>query len=867
LFGQGSFTLTIKATKDLYTESIIPITLIILTIPSEILIHYPSESSIDVSRGASIYIEVELWDNNYASTIGDTQVRNDTGPHQVYAMLNTSRFYMDYDAFSGRWNITIPGSATILEALLSYDIRIFANFYNYDPAANQFKIYIIQSETQLRVIDIPDPTKLEVYYLQEVTINLTFTSNDLPPYPWLIDDGEVSWIDGTRSIYLNFTSLGNGVWSLTFNTTILGFGTVGVTFYGYPTNTTLGDTITSMTLTIKKVPTSVVYPTEDIYFIWGWSGNLMLGFYDEYNDRFVPGATVTYNYGNQYYNATDLGNGTYSLFIDTTLLPSNARERISTSFFLANFEEWTIGFYIRVLERPTELTVTYPAQNNVSIQSGVIYLELPMGDSILISLFYNDTSLVGGLFGGIIDANFSEFTEMRAPGYIGPGNSMPIIFQEGFGYYNFTFDTNNPALSALNEDWPTIIQGEYFRFSIDIFDENRELQSVQIYISIITIPTTIVHNGQMVDPEDSIEYTLTNGDNMVFDFYINDTWHGWGMDGASFTILPGANAIISSNTSLGNGHYRLVILAVGYGGDSVIRITMSREFHDAVEMSFLIHTLPNDIDILFLNITRYGLPIAVTIIVLLGAYVKVWSVPKRIRQINGQLKQLRKGKIPKPIGDVKSRRQLSAELFNDTFEKLKITRAATQMPEDAVPIEVPEMGELLMQLSILTNLSPEELDEFQADINKMKMSEQAAFVKEVIMQEAIRAARREGRTVEETLAILEQEAHHRLGGEEEVEPSDVIEPEPVEKVFLEEEEEEVRVTPKEEVKRVEKAEFEEVTETISEKMSLFEIEELRKDLERRGIPPHEIETIIEQAKELPRELVDELVRSLEGKRD
>ena len=96
--------------------------------------------------------------------------------------------------------------------------------------------------------------------------------------------------------------------------------------------------------------------------------------------------------------------------------------------------------------------------------------------------------------------------------------------------------------------------------------------------------------------------------------------------------------------------------------------------------------------------------------------------------------------------------------------------------------------ELLTQLAILTNLSAEELDEFQADIAKMKMSEQAAFVKEVIMQEAIRAARRDGRTVEETIAAVEHEAMRRLGGEEEeVEPIDVVDTGPVETVFLEEE--------------------------------------------------------------------------------
>jgi hypothetical protein len=62
---------------------------------------------------------------------------------------------------------------------------------------------------------------------------------------------------------------------------------------------------------------------------------------------------------------------------------------------------------------------------------------------------------------------------------------------------------------------------------------------------------------------------------------------------------------------------------------------------------------------------------------------------------------------------------------------------------------------------------------------------------------------------------------------------------------------------------VKKVEPEEAPEPKSERMSTYEIEELRKDLERRGVPPYEIDTILEQARELPRELVEELVKSLE----
>jgi hypothetical protein len=219
--------------------------------------------------------------------------------------------------------------------------------------------------------------------------------------------------------------------------------------------------------------------------------------------------------------------------------------------------------------------------------------------------------------------------------------------------------------------------------------------------------------------------------------------------------------------------------------------------------------------------------------------------------------------MPKPITDVKGRSELIAELFNDTYAKMAITRTAAEMPEDSIPIDVPEMGELLVQLAILTNLDAGELEEFKSDIAKMKISEQAAFVKEVITQETIRAARRDEKTVEEVIEEVEKQARHRLAGErgEDIVVPDIVEPTKVETVFLDTEDllgtDEGELEPSEDI-------FEIYLDSSSETMSEYEIDELHKELENKGIPPHEIDTIVEQARELPRELVEELVRSLEG---
>jgi len=266
------------------------------------------------------------------------------------------------------------------------------------------------------------------------------------------------------------------------------------------------------------------------------------------------------------------------------------------------------------------------------------------------------------------------------------------------------------------------------------------------------------------------------------------------------------------------------------------------------------------------TVIYFGTPVIVLLAILIGAYVRVWSIPKRLRQINSQIKVIRKGKIPKAVSDVKSRQEILTDLFNDTYEETDIRRTPDQIPEESIPVQVPELGELLIQLAILTNLDQQELDDFKADIAKMKMSEQAAFVKEVIMQEAIRAARREGKTVEETIEQIKSEAALRLAGEEGKKVSEDILVEKPEEL----EEEPVFLAPQKKKPEIERDITPDTpkvpTEDFSfssDQMSPFEIEELRKELLEKGVPLAEVDIILKQAEQLPRELVDEFIRSLD----
>jgi hypothetical protein len=690
------------------------------------------------------------------------------------------------------------------------------------------------------------------------SVNLTEFENNT-----LVSDATIYWYSSDfNGLNLTFTyNTSTQLWDLEFNTTLGFYGTWGLTIRAFPSNPVLATATATLTLTISKITTEVWGPTLTTEVDWGWTGNISFTYYDTAFDRGIVNASVLYDYGLfTGLQAYDLRNGTYLLFINTTYLPSNAQHRILVDLQKANFEERTSGANLFVNLRSTELVVSVDDVRTWASSGDETDLEVPMGDILNITFFFNDTSLIGGLFGGLdvaeIDASLSAFD------YFPQTKNITLLIEHlGSGWYSFVFDTNNLTYYETNEFVKIIRDGSFF-LTLQMEAANRIPQEVVVSIKIIEIETEIQYTGDTT-------FDLIHLDEIEITFIYFDTWHGSSIDDAQIGYSGGTSAqvVTGSNITLADGSYQVTIRIGGTAGENIIRIKMKSEFYQEVELVITITASPNDTDILIGRVTQIGLPISLLVITLLGLYVRIWSVPKRIRQINGQLKTLRKGKVPKPIGDVKTRQQLAAELFNDTFEEMKITRTAAQMPEDAIPIEVPEMGELLMQLAILTNLSSEELDEFQADIDKMKMSERAAFVKEVIMQEAIRAARRDGRTIEETLAIIEQQASRRLGGdEEEVEPIEVIDTGPVETVFLEDDEK-VTVTPEKDVTPDDKEEFEEVTETITEKMSPYELEELRRDLERKGVPPHEIDTIIEQAKELPRELVDELVKSLEGRKD
>jgi hypothetical protein len=494
-------------------------------------------------------------------------------------------------------------------------------------------------------------------------------------------------------------------------------------------------------------------------------------------------------------------------------------------------------------------------------------LQIPYGGSIDFEFLYNDTDGSEGYVGGL-PGSPTNLTDLDSANMFG---KSPHLQPLGDGRYTFTFSTMDGGLFDAIGGVPEASTVAY-RFEVGLWLANRTARFVEIHITIVPVPTSLL----VIDESRYIGYGIEGY--VVLRFW--DEWNDLPVEGANATAFCDNQYILVHTTipETSPGHYRITFVGTSQIWELVkqpaqgdIEFELSRANHELgtpddlaldIEVTIVLTPLEETMN----TVVPIAFPVSILIVLLLAAYIRVWSVPKRIRQINAQVKALRKGKIPKPIDDVPSRQELLAELFNDTYSEVDIKRAAYHMPEESISVEVPEMGELLIQLSILTHLSAEELEEFKGDISKMRISEQATFVKEVIMQEAMRAARRDGTTVDEVVEQTRAQALRQLKGEEEgfgvIMPS-VPEEKPI--VLVEEEEKEVLpVVEEEELVAPEEAPPEGPMAPPSEKLSDYEIEELRKELTARGVPPHEIDTIMEQAKVLPRELVDELVKSLGG---
>jgi len=715
-----------------------------------------------------------------------------------------------------------------------YTVTVTAQKHNHLGAFTTLSLTILNMPTELwldaetvdyssQTFNWSDTVRIGVYVLVPYL-------NETHPYSTGLSDCVVRWeLSGTgvTDEFENGTDIGGpGFYYYDFDSSEFAATAYTLRIYADPLNPLYSEASNRTTLVFQRIATFVESPYVSGK-VWGWTGWVNFTYRDLVRNMTVDYAMVSCFWGDSWVEVQPLGNGVYSVLINTSVVRPGSYP-ISVAFEKENFEGATGFSMLEVYPVPTDIVVYVP-EINVDPE-GEVDIIVPYGDMIPLTFFYNDTEHEWGISGA---------TELRA---ILTGE--PIKDWDTFeftdelnGNYSLWFDTNRWSVNEVP-----------FEIFIRLHLENRSRATIRLHVRIIDIPTLLTIQGPST-------IQLTYSASVTIWVLYTDDWPGHDGQGVTdanitATTLNLLCVVVAATEPDPNrpGFYSITLLSQRVQGTAIVIIDANKENYALKDVSFTIVVEPSFADLLLEQSIIFGVPIG--IVVLVGAYLwaRIFHVPKRVREINKMIKAVEKGKIPKRLENVSTRQELLTDLFNDTMEPIGISRGAADMPSESVIIPVPEIEQLLIQLSILTKITPQELEDFRQEVTKMKLSQQVAFAKEVINQEAIKRARLVGKKMEEVLEETMAQAQALISGE-------LLEPESGEPSTPGAKEKPAAEPKDTEIQEAKPEEFE-------DRLSEFEIEDLRKDLVKAGVPKHEMKTLISQVRELPRELVNELIDSI-----
>jgi hypothetical protein len=722
----------------------------------------------------------------------------------------------------GFYRLSIP---TGTAGFGSYEIQIDASKQNYGNTSATLIMAISKIQMVVWLDNVTATYEYtSVYWSEVVRIGVYVLApalNSSYPFSTGLDGLAVTWNSpelGNGTLMNGILIGGSGYYYYDFNTSqgIAALHTFIIS--ANPPNFDYERADNSTSIFVRNLEATIVSPGSPD-FIWGWTGLVNVTYYDSFHAQGVQADFSACSWAGGSGSAFYLGEGVYGIPMNTTKLRPGTYT-IAIEFRKANYDDVEITIRIHIASVPTEIAILLPELYRIG--DTWTNLQVPYGDIFTVTLLYNDTNSAIGIPDASSNNSF----------YTGPGvyEEQLVLTNHGNGNYSFVFST-------LDWDLHSVVS-----FQIQFLLENYTTAVFVFEITIIKIQTNLVIDGPSV-------MSLHWGMNTTFWIYYSDAWPGHSGDGITDAIIAIDNPTpyYAAIEYLGPdeshpGYYQFRIIAHRLAGVAEVTIRFNKIYYDAKAVTLSVSISPSADDIALQNVITYGG--AFILILILGSlvWVRILRVPKTIRIISGQIRQIRRGRIPKPAKGVQARQSLVAELFNELYESIGIRRKASQMPAEPIIIEVPEIDELIIDLSILTGMTQQELDDFRFEISKMKMSQQTSFAREVISQETIRVAAVQNKSIEQVLQEVVEERRRRIGG--------ITSPAELEVFEVVEEETEI-------------AEPEEEGIDFENRMREFELEEMAIELEKSGIPKHEIESFISQARELPKDVVEMLLQSFQ----
>jgi hypothetical protein len=698
-------------------------------------------------NGLTVRIEVDYLFHANSSSIDNGQVS--------YSWIGGSG-QLTWSALDGKYIVEflISGSS-----VGSHQILIQASSDYHKSASMQLTIEITELSTNLVAVSESFVT-VNFHDIANITVFLNNTDLDTAVSGATLSFGVGSLlgnlselgIPGYYSALVNTSDLSVQEWTISISSVKPGYTPSSIRF----------------TLVVTQVATEIMIVTPaTLSDYYGEEVTYVFFFNDTHSNEGISGAVTNYTLEHLRGSLVDHGNGTYSLTVNTSVvLAGSVPHDISVTFWKENYQ-FASGL-VKLLVNPISTEII-----------GAEEAEFPVYDDYTMLFRFMDS--LNGI--NITDGSATAIWEFR---------SVPLTnLNDG----SYVFGPNE-----ANLDTPLQDRTAPYRIRIYFSRGNYSSGEIIVYLTIREIATSVI--------ESALPSPVYVGQLLLLNFTYFDDDHQLPITEAD--IIPSYGNLVretSHDVDYGNGTYTLAFSAPTLAYYNLI-ITFGRVDYETVTIEFDIYTeLTVEQQTLAL-----GFQFGTILILLMAAFGALWfrvlAIPKLLRILRKMVRSLSKGKIPKPA-NVPMRRQMLLSIMNEELESVGIQKSVEDVSLSTVDVTVMDVEELLEDLATVVGLTPTDVNTLRGDLDKMRPSERAGFISEVLKQERSRRA--------QELAEAERVAEEGV-------PAEVAE----------------------------------------ERLSEDELEHLRERLSKMGIEDTEVELMVEQAKNLTKAEIDALLREIGG---
>ncbi len=663
---------------------------------------------------------------------------------------------LNWDSVDEQW----IGSVNVADVQIgTYQILVQASSTNYKSASYQVTLEVREANTQLRALN--DQNIIVAVSGDDVEITVYFNNTDLNSP---ITNATVFY-DITDAINGSLLDIGGGYYAANISTTSLEILDWVLTVSAIRPGFSFASL--QFEISISKIPTEVVVIGDALIIAYyGENVTYYFEFNDAHNGIGIENATPTFTLETETGFLDDLGDGEYSLTLNTSVVASSITQRKVYITFIKG-TQYRIS-YVQVGLIVEGISTEIIGEEEVDVPIGFDYTQM---------FSFRDT--IHDILLG--DANATARWEF---GWI-------TITSHNNGSYSF-----GPADTGLER---LDVRSEPYEITIRIFKANYSVSELKLYLTIRQRHTQLI----VVEPN----YPVYAGTPFEIRLTYVDTDSNIGiLDAINTTETSGILEWTAYSNDLQNGTY---IFGFVTPSDGLFELTIGLSKTD-YETSFIIITV-------FSTVTPEQQAIAQTfqylgIAVILGsmlaaAWFRHFSIPPLLRKTRRMVSALRGGTVPSPA-NVRSRRAMILDVMNDDLKPLHISKTFDDISSSTVDVSVLDVDQLLGELQQVVGLTEDDIVVLRRDLDKMRPSDRAGFLGEVLKQERSRRAR--------------------------------------------------------EIAEAKLAEDEGPDISIERKLSDEEIEDIRNRLLKMGIEPDEVEIMVEQAKNLSKAEIEALLDQIGG---